>query len=392
MNVHESEKMDAGLSAAGFEKAESDKAAGIVSFNTCCIRNTAEQKIISHIGETKQTGQIICVVGCLSQRDGSAASLKKKFPHIAIILGTHNIGHLAAKLKAHIASKKRLAEIEFERTEQDTVHIGIAASPLAPARYAALSPTAPRNDTAYINITYGCENFCSYCIVPYVRGKLISRDCELIKKEFRDRVRQNKKIIMLLGQNVNSYVCPKTGIDFPTLLERLCEERSDTRSESEQEFHDEAIPTRTKTQINFMSSHPKDFSARLIEVIAANRQIERNIHLPLQSGCDRILALMNRGYTVAQYEAKIKHLRKLVPDVRVTTDIICGFPSETEADFETTIETLKRIRFNAAFIFPYSRRTGTAADKMPDQIDAKTKKGRATALIKLQRGISKTVT
>ena len=346
MNVHESEKIDAQLSSANFGKAESEKTADIIIFNTCCIRNTAEQKIISHIGETKKTNKIICVVGCLSQRDGTASSLKSKFPHIAIILGTHNIGQLAAKLATYIENRKRLTEVEQERTDPDAQASGSS-----------------------INITYGCENFCSYCIVPYVRGKLICRDSTLIKKEFHDRLKSNPKIIMLLGQNVNSYICPTTSIDFPELLETLCRE----------------IPS--STLLNFISSHPKDFSDKLINVIADNPQIERNIHLPLQSGCDKILRLMNRGYTVAEYETKIKALRKRVPDIRITTDIICGFPGETEDDFNQTIETIKRIKFNAAFIFPYSRRTGTVADKMPNQIDHKIKKARATELIKLQREI-----
>lgn len=358
MNVHESEKLMSKLSTVGFEKANSKETADIIIFNTCCIRNTAEQKIISHIGETKNSGKIIAIIGCLSQRENSADSIKKKFPHIAIILGTHNAGELADKLRQYVDNQKKLTEIRYERTVVDT-----------PALIGACE------DTAFINITYGCENYCSYCIVPYVRGKLISRDSDLIKQEFRERLKSNPSIVMLLGQNVNSYICPKNNITFPLLLESLCHE----------------IPAASKTLINFMSSHPKDFSDHLAKVIADNPQIERNIHLPLQSGCDRILALMNRGYTVAEYEAKIVHLRKLVPNIRITTDIICGFPSETQEDFQLTIETIKRIRFNAAFIFPYSRRTGTAADKMPDQIDAKTKNERATTLIKIQREISKTI-
>jgi len=356
MNVHESEKIDAQLSAAGFERAENEVTSDITVFNTCCIRNTAEQKIISHIGETKRTNKIVCVVGCLAQREGSAAALKRKFPHIAVILGTHNIGRLADKLKIHIVNRNKLTEVLPERIEND-----------------CLANTSSHENTAYINITYGCENFCSYCIVPYVRGKLISRDCKLIIQEFRNRLGGSPASIMLLGQNVNSYVCPKTGMDFPALLETLCRE----------------VAPNIKTQITFMSSHPKDFSDRLICVIAANPQISRSVHLPIQSGCDKILKLMNRKYTVAEYEAKIAKLRKKVPGVSITSDIIAGFPGETEADFAETKATLQRIRFNAAFIFPYSRRTGTLADKMPYQIDAKTKKARATELINLQRGISK---
>jgi len=390
MNVHESEKIIAQLSGAGYTKTDSEQTADIIIFNTCCIRNTAEQKIISHIGETKQSGKIVCIVGCLSQRDGSVESLKKKFPHIAIILGTHNIGQLATELQQYISTKKKFSEIIQERTNEDLVQHSAVKNTSTAQSHAD-------SQTAYINITYGCENFCSYCIVPYVRGKLISRDFDLIKQELLERLKSNPKIIMLLGQNVNSYVCPTTGADFPTLLESLCKEIAQSQNSSLRGGKDdEATPTQKPDSVypllNFMSSHPKDFSTRLIEVIAANTQIERNIHLPLQSGCDRILDLMNRGYTVAEYESKINTLRKAIPNVRITTDIICGFPSETEDDFQQTIDTMKRIRFNAAFIFPYSRRSGTVADKMPNQIDSKTKKARSTTLIKIQREISKTIT
>ena len=407
MNVHESEKIDSQLSAAGFERAKDEKGADIIIFNTCCIRNTAEQKIISHIGETKRSKQIICIVGCLAQRPGSAAALKRKFPHIAVILGTHNIGRLAEKVKEYIVNRKRLTEIEPQRTCEDFAAHVFARSNVTmnSTKVCATKQSQTDTQTSYINITYGCENYCSYCIVPYVRGKLISRDSELILHEFREIIKSHTPspagrhpfilkgnyTIMLLGQNVNSYVCPKTEMDFPALLERLCQELRTNNAEQIPLLERGVAAQRTGCVINFMSSHPRDFSDRLIDVIAANPQIARSVHLPLQSGCDRILALMNRRYTVAEYETKIAKLREKIPGVNISTDIICGFPGETTADFAETRAALQRIRFNAAFIFPYSRRTGTAADKMSGQLDAKTKKARATELIKLQREISRSL-
>lgn len=349
MNVHESEKIAALLEADGYQRTETAADADVIVFNTCCIRNTAELKVISHIGETKRyKGKIVCVVGCLSQRD--AGKIKEKFPHIRVILGTHNIDKIAESIVQYRATKKNVIEVLGQRDGKDSTQIlGVRTS-------------------NSINITFGCENYCSYCIVPYVRGKLICRDSAVIEQEFY-ALKNNRKPIYLLGQNVNSYICPSTGINFPQLLERLCNIKGDFT-------------------INFLSSHPKDFSAELVDVIARNHKIERNIHLPMQSGCDRILGLMNRKYTVSQYVEKIELLRRRVAGVKITTDIICGFPTESDEEFLQTVEVMKTIKFNAAFIFPYSRRSGTVADKMEGQIDGKKKRARATELIKVQREIS----
>ena len=346
MNVHESEKISAMLIGAGHEKAASQTDADVLVFNTCCIRNSAELKVISHIGETIRLKKIVCVVGCLAQRD--AARLKKMFPHIRVILGTHNID----RLPEAISKGKTFIEVANERTSIDEV---------------------VRASGDCINITYGCENYCSYCIVPYVRGKLISRDSAIIIQEFESMVAKGSgKLMWLLGQNVNSYVCPRTNIDFPELLERLCKIKGDFK-------------------INFLSSHPKDFSKKLVDVIAKNTKVDRNIHLPMQSGCDRILTAMNRKYSVAEYKEKIDILRGQVPDVKITTDIICGFPGETEEEYLETANVLRGIKFNAAFIFVYSRRSGTVADKMEGQIDTKTKKRRTTELVRLMREINEEV-
>jgi len=302
MNVHESAQMRLDFERMGMSLANSAHDADILVFNTCKIRNTAEQKILTHIAQAKKLAkkagrkQEIIVTGCID--------------------GNH----------------------DYKKPAQN---IPVVNS---------------------ITISYGCENFCAYCIVPYVRGREIHRPKADIIAEFDAIPRTGT--VWLLGQNVNSHP------DFVEILDTLC-----TRGNS-------------PFSINFMSSHPKDFTPELVDCIARNPKIERNIHLPLQSGCDKILATMNRRYTVAEYTKKIEYLRERVPDVCITTDIICGFPGETEEDFRQSVETMKQLKFNAAFIFPYSRRTGTAADKMPNQIDTATKKRRATELIHLQRQIS----
>ena len=298
MNVHESTQMSTMLINQGYTKASCAADADLIIFNTCKIRNTAEQKIITHITQAK----------------------KHKKPHQQIIV------------------TGCLADHEYKK----------------PAELISVPQS--------ITISYGCENFCSYCIVPYVRGKEIHRPMQDIINEFNSIPRSGT--VYFLGQNVNSHP------DFIKLLDIVCAIEGDFK-------------------INFMSSHPKDFTVELIECIARNPKIERNIHLPMQSGCDKILELMNRKYTVSEYSAKIELLRKLMPGICITTDIICGFPGESEEDFLQTVETMKRLKFNAAFIFPYSRRTGTVADKMPGQIDTKTKKRRATELINLMRTIAK---
>jgi len=372
MNVHESQKVQKLLEREGFSYAESEDLSDIVIFNTCTVRNTAEEKIISHIGnihKEKRDGRrvVIAIVGCLSQRDGVGKSLMKKFPHLDIILGTHNISQICNAIKLAMSNKKTLDIIDKRQNDDDEFDNLVSLD----------DPTKP--NTHYINITYGCDNFCTYCIVPYVRGRLVCREISEIEKEFNKvyesiKDREEQQIIYLLGQNVNSYLCPHTDIDFTRLIKRLAKKIG-----------------ASNVLINFLSSHPKDFSKELADLIACTPQIERNIHLPIQNGCDKILKAMNRGYSVVEFAAKINYLRKVCPDVKITTDIICGFPGETEEDFTETVTMVKNIRFNAAFIFPYSKRTGTVADKMENQIDTKTKKQRTTELIKIQREISKSI-
>jgi len=325
MNVHESARLRHMLCTNGLEIAKSPDTANILIFQTCSIRDTAAQKIITHIHQAKKQKPKpqICVIGCLSAHT--------KIDGVDIQLGTNQLELLVEKL----CQKK------------PDMRFGIENS---------------------IIITHGCENFCTYCIVPYVRGKEYSRDIDDIVNEF-EQIKNCGKVIYLLGKNVNSYRCPRTKTNFVGLLDQLCKIDGDFI-------------------LNFMSSHPKDFTYDLIDCIARNSKIERNIHLPLQSGCNKILAAMNRGYTIEQYTEKINCLRERIPGVHITTDIICGFPGESEQDFDKTINVIKAIRFNAAFIFAYSAREGTTAAKLDGQLDMTTKRQRATKLIQVQRKIS----
>lgn len=325
MNINTAEKITRQLLAAGHQIAANDAAADVIIFNTCCIRDTAEQKIMSHIALAKQLKKNkpnlkIAVIGCLSAK-------RKKINGVDILLGTED------------------AESVVER-------LGVTATAVPPA------PT----DTAYIDITYGCENYCSYCIVPFVRGKLRIRPWSEIVAEF-NQVKDIAKNIFLLGQNVNAYP------NFPERLAYLAQQPGNFT-------------------LNFLSSHPKDFDEETIKVIAANPKIARDIHLPLQSGCNKILKLMNRKYTVEEYTQKIALLRQYIPEVHITTDIICGFPGETEADFAETVATVEKLKFNACYIFPYSNRSGTVADKLAEQIPFKVRRQRATKLVEIMRKMS----
>ena len=324
MNVNTAAKITQQLIASGHTIAENDEDADVIIFNTCCVRNTAEQKILSHIALAKQLKRRkpnlkIAVIGCLSA--------KRKINGVDILLGTDNAMDVVEKL-------------------------GVVLRNLP----------SEQGNTAYIDITYGCENYCSYCIVPFVRGKLRIRPREEIIAEF-NQVKDTAKDIYLLGQNVNAYP------DFPQLLAELAQQDGNFT-------------------LHFLSAHPKDFDIRTIQVMAQYPKIAHDIHLPMQCGCDKILKLMNRKYTVADYLGKVKLLREYLPDIHITTDIICGFPGETEEDFAETVRVVEEIKFNAAYIFPYSNRSGTAADKMPNQVPFQTRKARATKLVEIMRKMS----
>jgi len=353
MNVHESEKIAGALAELGYTATEDINTADIVVFNTCCIRENAENHAYGNIGMLKKLkaqnrDMIIAVGGCLPQQLHKADVLHEKFPYVDIIFGTHNLD----KLKDYIIKKQhrkkaliKIEECDGSVSEGDT-------------------PLRTSYPNAWVNITYGCNNFCSYCIVPYVRGRERSRRSENILSEVKSLVSEGYKEITLLGQNVNSYNNGNDDIPFYKLLEEVA-----------------AIDG--KFRLRFMTSHPKDFSEDLAKAIASNKKICHCVHLPVQSGSDRILKAMNRHYTKNDYLKKVEILKKYVPDCAITTDIIVGFPGETEEDFKQTLSLVKEVNYASAFTFVYSKRDGTKAAAMDGQIPEDVSKRRIMELIKL---------
>ena len=359
MNVHDSEKIAGMLTELGYSPCDSMEEADIVVFNTCCIRENAENHAYGNIGmlkklKAKKRDMIIAVGGCMPQQIGKADILHKKFPYVDIIFGTHNLNRLKAYVEEKLGGKKSVIEIygsEGEVVEGEK----------------SLRTSYPN---AWINIMYGCNNFCSYCIVPYVRGRERSRRSENVIAEARSLIADGYKELTLLGQNVNSYANGTDDIRFPTLLERIAEIDG-------------------KFRLRFMTSHPKDFSEELAKAMASDKKICRSLHLPVQSGSDRILAAMNRKYTAADYLRKIDILKKYIPDCAVTTDLIVGFPGETDEDFRATLNLVREVGFSSAFTFVYSRREGTVAAKMPGQIPEEVSKERIMELVALVNSLTR---
>lgn len=359
MNVHESEKIAGILSELGYSPCNEVSEADIIVFNTCCIRENAENHAFGNIGMLKKLkaenkNLIIAVGGCLTQQDGKAEALHTKFPFVDIIFGTHNLHKLKEYILLKQSRKKAVIDIEADD--------GVIPEGEKPLR------TSYPN--AWVNIAYGCNNFCSYCIVPYVRGRERSRKSVNIINEVKELVGQGYKEITLLGQNVNSYGNGTDDIGFPKLLDILS-------------------GIDGKFRLRFMTSHPKDFSEDLAKVIADNPKICKSVHLPVQSGSDAILKAMNRKYTSSDYLKKVEILLKHAPDCAITTDLIVGFPGETERDFEATLELVKRVGFSSAFTFVYSRRSGTVAAKMENQISEEVCKRRIIELVELVNGLTR---
>lgn len=360
MNVHDSEKIAGILEELGYEPATCQEEADVVAFNTCCIRETAEQKIYGHIGALKKVKQrkpdmIVVVCGCMSQQEGVADKIRASYPFVDIILGTSNLNSLKEAIVA-ARNRKRIVKTDFEKySEEDFTQ----------------SRTSYPN--AWVNINYGCNNFCTYCIVPYVRGRERSRPLNDIMTEVKSLLAQGYKEITLLGQNVNSYGHDlNDGADFPTLLRRIGELDG-------------------KFRLRFMTSHPKDLSQEVIDTIAEFDNICNNIHLPVQSGSTEILRRMNRRYTRDDYLALIDRIRAKLPSVGITTDIMVGFPNETEQDFEDTLDLVRRARYSSAFCFIYSRRKGTPAYSMDNQIPYSVKRDRITRLLACQNEVTKQI-
>lgn len=360
MNVHESEKIAGQLQTLGYEETQTAEDADVIVFNTCCVRENAEQHAFGNIGMYKKLKKekkdlVIAVCGCMTQQGEFAKKLSATFPFVDVIIGTYNIDEFGKILQKTVDTKKRVVEILDKN--------GDICEEITP--YRSSYPNA------WVNIAYGCNNFCSYCIVPYVRGRERSRLPENVVDEVKNLVNEGYKEITLLGQNVNSYGHDlKNGVSFSSLL-------------------DEIGKIDGKFRLRFMSNHPKDLTEDVIEAIKRNPHACHAIHLPVQSGSNRILSLMNRRYSVEKYLSQIDSIRKIIPDCAITTDIIVGFPTETEEDFIDTVKLVETVKFDGAFTFVYSKREGTKAAIMDGQIDPEIQKDRIMRLIDVQNELNR---
>ena len=341
-NVSDGERIKGMLSEMGYLFTDSTANADLILFNTCAVRENAVERVFGNVGALKHLKKknpdlIIAVCGCMVQQENTAKRLKTTFPFVDIIFGTHVLHKFPQLLFTEIFEGGRI----FEIPDND----GVIAEGLPVTRDSSFKASVP--------IMYGCNNFCTYCVVPYVRGRERSRSPEDVISEVHTLVQNGCKDILLLGQNVNSYG-KGTDVDFPELLTRL--------DRLEGEF-----------RIEFMTSHPKDCTHRLIDVIAHSKKICRHLHLPVQCGSDRILQAMNRRYTRESYMELVNYARSRIPDLNLTTDIIVGFPGEQREDFEQTLDLMEQVCFDSAFTFIYSPRSGTKAAEMHDPVSSEEK-------------------
>lgn len=354
MNARDSEKIEGMLQQIGYTKTENEVEADFVLYNTCCVRENAELKIYGRLGalkgiKRKNPNLMIALCGCMMQQDIVLDNLKKNFKFIDIIFGTYNIYKLPELLQTRLETQESV--IDIWDSYQDIVE--------------DLPDTRKFDFKACVNIMYGCNNFCTYCIVPYVRGRERSREADDIIKEIEGLVAEGVSEIMLLGQNVNSYGKNlETPVTFAQLLKRINEIEGLKR-------------------IRFMTSHPKDLSDELIEVIASSDKVCNSVHLPVQCGSSRILKKMNRHYTKEGYLELVRKLKAAVPNVELTTDLIVGFPGETEEDFQDTLDVVKEVHYASAFTFVYSKRTGTPAATMEEQVPEEVSKDRFNRLLEI---------
>ena len=357
MNAHDSEKIAGMLKEMGIREADNREEADFVIFNTCCVRENAERRALGNITWLKEIrkrnpGLVIAVCGCMIQEPGMAEKILQQYRFINLAFGTSNLHRFPELLYRTLNTDRNTVVVE----DRDVIPEGL---PIARAR----------KEAAYVTVMYGCNNYCSYCIVPYVRGRERSREPSRILQEAEGLLQGGVQEIMLLGQNVNSYGkdLKEGGISFAALLWEL--DRM-------------GVP-----RIRFMTSHPKDLSDELIETMGNSRNILPQFHLPVQSGSNRILQEMNRHYTREQYLDRVRKLREAVPGIGLSTDIIVGFPGETEADFEDTMALVDEVRYDSAFTFIYSPRIGTRAAQMDGQIDPEVSKERIQKLIALQENL-----
>ena len=359
MNIADAERMEGQLQAAGYTPTEETARADIVLINTCCVRETAEDKVYGKIGEIKKIKEknprlIFGITGCMAQKEGD--SLMRRAPHIDFVLGTGKVHELT----------RIIAEIRAE-------HSSIVDVVLSDSEIAEDLPIARSGKfSAWVPIMYGCNNYCTYCIVPYVRGRERSRAPEDVVAEVRRAVGEGYREVTLLGQNVNSYGKDHKKTDFADLL-RMVDEVEGIR------------------RVRFMTSHPKDIGDKLIEAIKGGQHICEHIHLPVQYGSSRILKAMNRGYTVERYRERVRRVREALPNASLTTDLIVGFPGETEEDFAEMLNFLREMRYDSAYTFLYSKRSGTPAAAMIDQVPDAVKHARLHRLMQEQNAISREI-
>lgn len=351
LNENDSEKICGMLETMCYTKTENQEDADIIIFNTCCIRENAEDKLFGKLGEVKKVheknGAIIAIGGCMMQEKHILEKLNKSYPYVDIVFGTHTLHKLPEDIYKILENNKRVEDV-----------LDIDGN-----IYEGLPIKRTDNIKAQVTIMYGCNNFCSYCIVPYVRGRERSRKKEDILNEIKNLAQNGYKEIMLLGQNVNSYN-GGDGYNFANLL-------TDINKIDGIEI------------IRFISPHPKDFTDDVIEAIANSSKVSKCIHLPLQSGSTNVLKAMNRKYTKEQYLKLVEQMKNQIPNIALTTDIIVGFPGETEEDFEDTLDVVRKVCFEQVFMFIYSRRKGTVADKMKNQIQENVKHERFDKLKEL---------
>lgn len=375
MSESDGEKIGGMLTEMGYETTDDVREADVVVFNTCCVREHAEEKIFSKLGQLKnikspKKNMIIAFGGCMAQQPHVVEKIKKSYRYVDIVFGTHNVHRFPELLFHALHSSRMVAEV----LDID----GVISEGLPVLRKEGMK--------AWVNIMYGCNNFCSYCIVPYVRGRERSRDPQDIIEEIETLAKQGYKEITLLGQNVNSYGLDKKDGSWSLASGHW------QKANSQQPTANSEVPAfpdllrmvnkiKGIERIRFMTSHPKDFSDDLIKAIAECEKVCEHIHIPFQSGSTRILGKMNRMYTKEQYLNLIEKIRKAIPGVSFTSDIIVGFPGETDEDFEDTLNVVNKVRFDLVYTFLYSKRKGTPAAEMPEQVDEATKKERFERLL-----------
>lgn len=352
MNLADSSTLVAGLTTRGYRRVEDQSDADLIVLNTCSVREKAEQRVIGRLGEllrikNKRPDLKIAVVGCMAQRWGG--DLVEQIPHVDYVLGTDRVFELPDVIEGREGTMAVMTAFGHENIDQ-------------------IQPVKENQHSGFVTISRGCDNFCSYCIVPFVRGREQSHSVEHIISGVQQLTAEGLIEVMLLGQNVNSYQHETT--DFPDLLLQV------------------AAQTDVK-RIRFMTSHPKDLSEKLIRVMASEPRIMPHIHLPLQAGSDAVLEKMGRRYTIDQYKMIVDSIREALDYVSITTDLIVGFPGESREDYDMTLEAVRQIQFDAAFMFRYSIRPGTKAAKLVDDVPEEEKIDRLNKLIELQQSISR---